>query len=131
MKVRYINPNPADEFDPAEYWSLIIGNIYNVIEIHDDSYLIIDSVGTPVYFLKRRFEVIDPEMDEDWVEDSYEDGEQIFGPSFVNEPGFLEDYHDDMKYAIDKFDKYLVKKFERRCCKLEGLKIHAKMKESK
>jgi hypothetical protein len=125
MKVRCKNVLPIDKEDPR-YPNLTLGNIYNVIEGGGKTaYVIIGNEGSPYFFDKRRFDIVDPTMDEDWIVEINDEGDVCFYSKELSQYEYLyEDYHDDNLEIIKAFDDYVLKKFNKEIGELEGIVNH-------
>ena len=65
---------------------------YFVVGVSQSDYRIINDTGEPVLYLKRMFELVDPEVPRGWYFTEYPDGEYYLEPAAVSVPGFYEDY---------------------------------------
>lgn len=120
MKVKCVNIIPIDMDDPT-YPDLIDGNIYEVIDIYNDYYTIIGNMGYPFGYGSRRFVIVDDTMEPDWVEVMEDDVKNIAPPDFYD--GLFEDYHEYVAEAIEYFNRYMLKRFNRKVGDLEGIKF--------
>jgi hypothetical protein len=124
MKVRCITNEPIDSEDYT-YPDLTPGNVYNVIEATSCSYRLIGDEGKPYLYDFRRFEIIENEVDEDYVAKFDEEGHTTFHPPLlVNYVYFFEDYFNHVSKVIITFDQYMLHKFEKKLGKLEGHITH-------
>jgi len=96
-------------FDESEHRSLTVGAIYEVVGIGGKHLRVIDDDGEPILFHAALFDVVDPAIPDDWVVNSYSDGENYFDPPEFAERYFYEDYFDGVDSAVKKFKAYLAK----------------------
>ncbi len=85
MKVKtkpIIHDHILDEYS---YSSLESNKVYNVIEIDDESYRVINKIGEPILYPKYLFVVVDSYIPQSWTRDDYEDGEYFIGPPELKE----------------------------------------------
>lgn len=125
MKVKCINCKPIDESDPS-YKDLIEGNIYFVWETELNWYRIIGYLGKPYLYGKKRFEIIDDEMNTDWEKKSSEDDQNIYFQVPQLRGYLFERYFDNERGAIKIFENYVLCKFKENFGELEAIKIHPK-----
>jgi len=126
MKVKCINCIPIDKADYT-YPDLTLGNIYNILAVDIDSYRIIGNRGFPYLYDKRRFEVIDDKLDNEWEKTVTESGRILYNPKEFKEH-LLSKYFDQNIRAINIFNRYVKKKFEKTIGKLEVIKHHPNRK---
>ena len=92
-----------DPEDGRAYWSLTLGEQYEVIGIEADSYRIVDDTGDPVLFHPECFEITDSAEPEFWEVSIGDDGERYAYPPAWDKPGFFEDYHDAVEEVRRRF----------------------------
>ena len=90
---------------------LIQGKSYLVIGIEADSFRIIDETGEPYLYEPDDFEIIDPKEPEFWQSEIGEDGERYSYPKEWAQPGFFEDYFDNVSLAKQAFIEVLNSKY--------------------
>lgn len=103
MKVKpkpMIHDNILDEYS---HEFLSIYKIYDVIEINDEYYRVINERKEPILYPKYLFIVIDSYIPQSWTRHDYEDGEYFIGPPELNKKGFYEDFFDGDQKAISLF----------------------------
>jgi hypothetical protein len=82
---------------------LTVGQNYSVIGIESDDYRILNDVGKPYLYSAALFTLIDATESPDWVNDIGADGERYAYPPPLNEPGFFEEFFDDIPSAVVTF----------------------------
>jgi len=124
MRVKCVTREPIDRDDPV-YPSLMPGNIYIVIQAGTHLYEIIDDAGEPLYFDKRRFEVIDNRIDEHFVVETDNEGRVAFNSPEMSDYGSLLYHYHNLKFeAIKAFDTYVLDIFTREFGELERITNH-------
>ncbi|GAB3254650.1 hypothetical protein [Chitinimonas naiadis] len=91
--------------DESDHRCLSPEQIYPVVGIDSTSFRVINDAGEPVLYAKELFDIVDPIVPNDWVEERDGDEYYIDPPEFC-EPGFYEDYFDNVEYALEKFNAY-------------------------
>ncbi len=79
---------------------------YQVVEIDDEHYRVINDIKEPILYPKELFTVVDDKFPSDWERIDYEDGEYYIGPKYFYRY-FYEDYFDGDKMTIKIFNLYL------------------------
>ncbi len=100
MKVQLKN---AQAPDGVQYWSLTLGNVYEVLGIEGDWLRLLDDIGDPVLFDPACFDVIDGEEPGHWQSNFEEERERYAYPPEWNHAGFFEDFHDGVPEAVEVF----------------------------
>lgn len=86
MKVRLSSSLLPEEV--LEYGDFIPGNIYRAIDIEGENLRIMSDDGRPYCFEKKLFEVVEPDIPDDWIDQ----GNSCICPAEVSRSGFWEDY---------------------------------------
>ena len=87
------------------------GKNYLVIGIEADSFRIIDETGKPYLYDPDAFNIIDPKEPEFWESEIGEDGERYSYPKEWVQPGFFEDYFENVPSAKKAFIEVLSRKY--------------------
>ena len=87
------------------------GKSYLVIGIEADSFRIIDETGKPYLYDPDAFNIIDPKEPEFWESEIGEDGERYSYPKEWVQPGFFEDYFENVPSAKKAFIEVLSRKY--------------------
>ena len=95
--------------DESCHPTLTIEKHYLVIGIEGDYYRIVDDVGDPVLFNKNLFEIVDPEIPDNWVVEYDEGGDVFMCPPELSEEYIYEDYFDGVAHAVEKFENYRIR----------------------
>ena len=103
MKVQLTIRNSPDG---AEYASLTLGRVYEVLGIEGDWLRLINDRGDPVLYDPACFRVVDPSKPADWVW-IVEDGARYAYPPEWGRPGFFEDWHDGVPAVKAAFAEQL------------------------
>lgn len=108
MKVKAKSNIHTDDIDGLENEDITIGEVYSVIGIEGDYYRLVNDVKEPVLYPKILFDIIDPDIPDNWLKTEYE-GELFLGPIETSRAGFYEDYFDGNKDNINIYKKMLIK----------------------
>ena len=91
--------------DESDHRGLSPGMIYYVVGVSGDHLRAINDNGDPVLYPESLFEIVDPNIPNDWITENFDDEDYINPPEFSN-PGFYEDYFDGVSAAVDKFEAF-------------------------
>jgi hypothetical protein len=97
MKIR-LTKQPVDGGD-----SLTLGREYDVLGIEADSYRILDDTKEPYLYEPEYFRVVETCEPDFWICALGEDGERYAYPREWGNPGFFEDYFDQVEAIRDQF----------------------------
>ena len=87
----------------GEYSDLTFEQPYFVIGIEADDYRLLNDSGKPYLYPSELFEIIDPDVPNDWIIEYGEHGERYSYPPLLNEAGFFEDFFDGHQKAVSMF----------------------------
>ena len=104
-KTAVINTN--DPECPKNYLDLTVGKVYRVYAIEGDDFRVVGDDGYPCLYPSRAFQIVDPTPGTGWVKMVAGDGETLFGPPALFEPGLIEDYFECVKEAGEKLKRYI------------------------
>jgi len=99
MKVRYLFKCENQSSD------MTVGNIYEVIGIEADFYRILNDENSPYLYDPKQFEIVESSEPEFWVNEYGDDGERYSYPETWSQPGFFEDFLDNLNQAREEFWK--------------------------
>ena len=103
MKVKTISVTETiDSINPG----LTPNKDYFVIGIEDEYYRIVNDDGEPILYPKFLFRIIDRNYPDEWIEESYGEGEYTIQPPEFANNYFYEDYFDGDSKAIKIFKQY-------------------------
>jgi hypothetical protein len=105
MKIKFTPSNKEQE----EYKDLTPDNVYRVISLEADSFVIMSDEGLPYSFPAKMFTVINDHWPEDWVENVTPSGIRWVAPKSLSEPNFFERLFDGDKQARMALRKRLQK----------------------
>lgn len=88
--------------------NLTPGVSYVVIGLDWESFRIINDLLEPVLYSKELFEIDEPTIPSDWVEQTFDDGEYYIDPPEFSEAGFYENYFDGQSQAAKIYERYLI-----------------------
>lgn len=108
MKVRTKELIHSMVVDEGSHLTLTIGKLYFVIGLEGNYYRIVDDMGEPLLFHQDLFDVIEPNIPNDWITKN-EDGETFITPPELSEQYFYEDYFDGVKDVVEIFEKFRTK----------------------
>jgi len=97
--VKVVLRNP-DASDGRHFWSLTVGQEYEVLGIDCDWFRLLDDTGEPLLFDPECFEVIDPREPGFWVSEVGAEGERYAYPPGWGVPGFFEAWHDGIAVCM-------------------------------
>lgn len=76
MKVRVLKNTSDDIYDDVvKQHALIVGKEYEVFEISDSTFRLLNERMEPILFDKNLFEISDSTISKNWIRREYEDGE--------------------------------------------------------
>jgi len=103
MIVRYITIDPVE----YQYGDLTPGREYKVLSIEDGFVRISNDKAEPILYPVGYFHRVDDSIPPTWVihDDPWDGG--FWGPAEFRVPGFLEDYFDGKKEAIEIYNRLL------------------------
>ncbi|MFI4911010.1 MAG: hypothetical protein ACIAQZ_05030 [Sedimentisphaeraceae bacterium JB056] len=80
--------------------------LHYVLGISDDSYRIINDMREPIIYPMRMFDIVDNTIPKNWKRRYGEDKELYTAPPILEQPGFYEDYFDDILKVRRQFWDY-------------------------
>ena len=109
MKVRVLKNTSYDIYDHVvKQHALIVGKEYEVLEISDSTFRLLNERKEPALFEKNLFEITDPAISKNWIKQEYKDGEYyITPPEFLTHRYFFEEYFDGNPDIVQQFNNYL------------------------
>jgi hypothetical protein len=87
--------------------SLVQGHDYEVIEVDEDCFRVIDESGEPALYPKTFFLDCDFAPPTDWLTHDYGGGQYTISPPEFSSAGFFEDYDDQVPAAVETYRDYV------------------------
>jgi len=129
------------------YPDITIGNVYFVLGIEGDYFRIFGDLGIALLYHKSRFEVINPDLEPEWIKTIDKNiGEIYYPPEFINGQIFKDYFSGNIiarnvihhfAYKLQErriakiYDADLVKKFHTPFTEEEIKKVHSAIKKFK
>lgn len=108
MKVRAIQDVNNHVVDECDHSGLSPLKEYVVIEIDDEHFRVVDDDHEPILYPKPLFDIVDSSIPDDWVKETFDDGEYYISPREF-QGYFFEDYFEGKINAVDVFKAYVNK----------------------